>query len=368
MNKSLIIRPIQSQVYAHLQTNLDLTILITHDRYFDPSIDLDELRFLKKNLSIVEFTPISSFFGFIEFSLFLFSYLSENYYDSILSNNLKDLPALWFSSLFIPVLKKSRIIGISHNPTVWKSWISRKICIFYIRYFSDGFIALSTTLRDYLYHNDLQQKRVRFIPNAFHENNVQIKNTPPKKTLISISYIANIEPRKAQEDLIHIVSSLKDKYPTIVCFLVGGINDKKYKEKLNALVKEKKLEENVIFTGWLSKDEAMEIVEKNNIFVFPSHSEMMPRALIEAMWIGKPVVASSIDGILDLICNYENGIIVEPGNIQGFTQEIDRLFQDSDFANYLGENAKYSIRSKCKEEIIGKEFECYYKDLMKTSN
>ena len=120
------------------------------------------------------------------------------------------------------------------------------------------------------------------------------------KTEISAGTAAAIDVRyKGQEYVIEALSLLKKKGICIKYYLAGG--NKSNSHYLQECARKMNVEENVIFCGALSKAEIMEFYDEVDIYIQPSKQEGLPRAVIEAMSRGCPVIGSNIAGIPELI-------------------------------------------------------------------
>jgi glycosyltransferase involved in cell wall biosynthesis len=80
-----------------------------------------------------------------------------------------------------------------------------------------------------------------------------------------------------------------------------------------------------------------------DVFVLPSLWEGLPLALLEAAAMGKPIVATDIDGVREVIQDGQTGILVPPGDPEKLAQAVLRLLQNKDLAHKLGENARTTI-------------------------
>ena len=94
----------------------------------------------------------------------------------------------------------------------------------------------------------------------------------------------------------------------------------------------------VSFLGW--RDDIPEIMHTLDIFVLPSLNEGMGRVLVEAMAAAKPVVASRVGGIPDLVKHGQNGLLVEPGDIEGLSLAIRKLLIDTKMRDEMGRRGK----------------------------
>jgi glycosyltransferase involved in cell wall biosynthesis len=94
----------------------------------------------------------------------------------------------------------------------------------------------------------------------------------------------------------------------------------------------------VRFLGW--RDDVEEIMPLFDIFVLPSMNEGMGRVLVEAMAAGRPVIASNVGGIPDLVKDGCNGLLVPPGDSKVLAESILRLIRCPDEAQQMGQRGK----------------------------
>jgi glycosyltransferase involved in cell wall biosynthesis len=90
----------------------------------------------------------------------------------------------------------------------------------------------------------------------------------------------------------------------------------------------------VKFLGW--REDVDEIMPLFDMLVLPSLNEGMGRVLVEAMAAGKPVVASRVGGIPDLVRDGETGYLVPPADEKGLADGIKKLLDDPDKAKQMG--------------------------------
>jgi GalNAc-alpha-(1->4)-GalNAc-alpha-(1->3)-diNAcBac-PP-undecaprenol alpha-1,4-N-acetyl-D-galactosaminyltransferase len=124
--------------------------------------------------------------------------------------------------------------------------------------------------------------------------------------------------------------------------------------ELEELAKNLGIENKVIFHGHL-KDFSL-IFSESKIFVLPSLSEGFPNALIEAMSVPLACISSDcIAGPRDIIAHGENGLLVEPANIEALAGALNELIEDEVLQNKLSENA-YKIRERLNYEKIAADY------------
>ncbi len=98
------------------------------------------------------------------------------------------------------------------------------------------------------------------------------------------------------------------------------------------------IEENIKFLGW--RQDVAEVISTFDVFVLPSLNEGMGRVLVEAMALGKPIVASGIGGIPDLVADGKNGYLVPVGDVEVLAARIRRLLDDPEKREKMGNAGK----------------------------
>jgi 2-deoxystreptamine N-acetyl-D-glucosaminyltransferase/2-deoxystreptamine glucosyltransferase len=98
--------------------------------------------------------------------------------------------------------------------------------------------------------------------------------------------------------------------------------------------------------GFVSHDELEALYRRAAVVVCPSHREGFGVVAMEAMAHGRPVVASAVGGLLDLVVDGETGLLVPPGDIGALRAALDRLLADPDLRRRLGETGRERISER----------------------
>ena len=104
------------------------------------------------------------------------------------------------------------------------------------------------------------------------------------------------------------------------------------------------LSEWVAFPGFC--EDVFSVLLMADVFVLPSLHESSPNALIEAMGIGMPCIASNVGGVVDLIEDGKNGLQVPPQDPAALAAALHRVLSEPDLASELGRNARATIQEK----------------------
>lgn len=271
--------------------------------------------------------------------------------DIVQINGLRDLLPAYFARIFSSV--KPKLIVTSHNPGIWNQSRQKKRNAKFIDLFSDGIITLSTKNYEEIRAQGVNAEKIRFIPNAFLGKSIDLARINRNDGEVVIFYPASVIPRKNQLALLKAVDQLKDKLSTSV-YLAGDLDaDKTYTRSLKDFCQSSGIEERIHFLGKIPHNEVLAYFDQCDLVVFPTKAEMMPRAVIEAMWLGKPVIASGVDGIRDLINDHKTGILIDPDDTEGLSAGILELAENPDQALDYAKNGQNFVRKFCSLENIG---------------
>ena len=196
----------------------------------------------------------------------------------------------------------------------------------------------------------------RNCPNA---NIVYIPNPVDLPTLPSsgdsdktVDYLGWIIPTKGIDELLAAWDNISPRYPDWTLRLIGPYRSD-YREKLE----QQHIMEHVEWRGELPHDQAMELIRNCGIFTLPSYTEGFPNAVVEAMALGRPIVATAVGAIPDMLAD-GCGSVVPVKEISALQEALETLLESEDLRNQMGERA----RVKAVETYdIGIVFEQYTK-------
>lgn len=176
-----------------------------------------------------------------------------------------------------------------------------------------------------------------------------------KKEQMIVGTVGRLVKRKGHYDLIGAWPEITEKHPDARLLFVG---DGPEREGLKNQVKELSCDDSVVFAG--QRDDVPDILDVMDVFVFPSHYEGLPGALIEAMIAGLPIVATPVDGNAELIEDGVTGLFVPPHDVEAIAGRIDELLADTDLQNNLGAAATEYAREEFAIENMVAEFKDLY--------
>lgn len=153
-----------------------------------------------------------------------------------------------------------------------------------------------------------------------------------------VGAVANFYRTKGLEYFIGAAAVISQKLPESRFIIVG---EGKLRSALERQIQKFGLEEKIILTGF--REDALEILATMDIFVQPSLKEGLPFSLLEAGALGRPVVATTVGGVPEIIKNNENGILISPADSQSLFQSILTLLQNKKMAETFGQKIKEKV-------------------------
>jgi glycosyltransferase involved in cell wall biosynthesis len=161
--------------------------------------------------------------------------------------------------------------------------------------------------------------------------------------------------QKGFKYLVRSVPAILNRYPEAKIVFIG---DGPQKNVLQRLATSLQLRDNVVFTGF--RNDIQQILSSLDLLVVPSVLEGFPMITLEGMAMAKPIIASSLPGILEQIENGKTGIVVPPKNPAALGNGIIDLLLHKDEAQRLGRNARKIVVEKFSvEKMLFKTDQAY---------
>jgi glycosyltransferase involved in cell wall biosynthesis len=223
---------------------------------------------------------------------------------------------------------------------------------------ADQVVTVSQALRSYVracYR--VPRERVAVIPNGVADA-IDDRAEANQGGVVKILTLGLFRPRKGIEHLVRAAGLLRDAGHPIRLCLAGEFADAAYEASIHSLVNRLQLRDRVEFTGFVADAGAM--LRGCDVFVLPSlKGEGMPMALLEAMAQARPVVASDIDGIREVISDAA-GVLVPPAHSRALAQALGRCIASAGLRRRLGQSAQARQRSRHSLAVSQRQmFDCY---------
>ena len=198
-------------------------------------------------------------------------------------------------------------------------------------------------------HNHLPEARTVVIGNAIPQYAAQAELDKPKDRYTIVSVGRLTRNHKRPHLLIEAFARLADNYPDWQAELWGDVDQRAYYEELKFMIKNKNLQDRVFLKG--TSNAIPNILQRCDIFAFPSAYEGFGLALGEAMSMGLPAVGyKSCSAVNELIQDGVNGYLCEEGP-EDLAAKLDRLMGDRALRARMGQAARDSMKQYAPEAI-----------------
>lgn len=183
-----------------------------------------------------------------------------------------------------------------------------------------------------------------------------------------ILFVGGLEPRKGLEFLVLSLPEIRRAHPDAKLCVVAktGFRGVDNVEWFEQLADRARVQDAVEFHESVSQDELMQLYSDADVVALPSRNEGWGLSLMEAMACERPVVATRVGGIPELVRDGEDGILVEPGDLRGLGDAIIGLLDDPDLRRRMGSSGRKRVEGYTWEETARVTLEEYERALNRT--
>jgi glycosyltransferase involved in cell wall biosynthesis len=181
------------------------------------------------------------------------------------------------------------------------------------------------------------------------------RNTDAARRPLRFLFLASIEPRKGQDIFVEALALLPIELQRAAQFeMAGRILDPDFWPKVDAVARTL---QNFSVKGALNHAEALELMREADVIVSASRDEAMPTVtILEAMSLGKALIATVVGGALEVLVEGENALLVKPDSPEALAAAIRRLLENQALADQLGKRARQTYEKNFTMDRFGQEF------------
>jgi glycosyltransferase involved in cell wall biosynthesis len=246
--------------------------------------------------------------------------------------------------------------------------VAGKILPHVLRHGFDGLMAVGAPVREHfeqhvpgLSRATLLETIVNAVPvpelpaTVDRETILRGADADPARFVLLIA--ARLAPEKNHRALFEALELLRARgmHPQV---LVGGVGP--LEGELREMVRARNLESQVIFCGHIAHETLHKLMLACDTFVLPSLHEGLPLAIAEAMSLARPVLATPVGGVPDLIEDDHTGLLAPPSDASALARKIEMLMHDADLRARLGTAARVRIEQKFSARAVAAQWEDFY--------
>ncbi len=174
---------------------------------------------------------------------------------------------------------------------------------------------------------------------------------------ILLATIARLDPGKGHQYLLRTAAQVLKKHPNITFIIAGEGSEKAHFEKM---ARSLRISEHIIFTGFV--DDIASLLSVVDLLIHPSLAEGLSNSVMEAMAMAKPVVATDVGGMSELIVHGETGLMVPPGDTERLTEAILELLRDKNRRNVMGAAGRRRVETYFNRDVQLKVLEDFLQE------
>ena len=288
----------------------------------------------------------------------LFQIMSQDHVSAVMTfthhSNLLGIPIAWIQRIPIRIAAhRGRIHGFPRWQEKIHAWMVNSGM-------ATKLVAISQQIGKDAVSEGVHPEKILVIPNGVESLDFDLSMRAKKRAELDIQpgqfvvlSVGRLSYEKGHDVLINAIPAILQKYSQTI-FIFSG--DGPQRPTLENQVDKLDIRQNVVFLG--VRNDVRELITAGEVFVFPSRSEGLGQALLEAMSVGIPVVASNIGGIPEVIENGKSGVLVTPEKPDAFARAIIELLGNEEQRKNFSSAAHEMVREKYP---IQKMFDSYIK-------
>jgi glycosyltransferase involved in cell wall biosynthesis len=178
------------------------------------------------------------------------------------------------------------------------------------------------------------------------------------KNVRIVTIVAILRNVKRHDIFLDSVLVLKNRYKDLKFLIVG---EGPMRQSIESKIIDNGLQNDVIMTG--HREDIPRILAASDIIVLTSDKEGVPQSLSQAMAMGKPVVASAVGGIPDLIDDGVTGLFAEPGNASSYADKISVLLENDELRSRIALEGQKHVLNNFTDTIMANKTIDFYRKL-----
>jgi glycosyltransferase involved in cell wall biosynthesis len=169
-----------------------------------------------------------------------------------------------------------------------------------------------------------------------------------------ITQVGNFKPQKAPLDFVRVAAVVRQRHPDAWFVMVG---DGPLRSAAEKLARELGVAERLLFTGWW--DDVPGLLAATTVSVLTSLHEGLPCSVVEALAAGVPVVATAVDGTVEVIRPHHNGLLAAAGDPAGLADGVCQLLADRSLRERMAVAARDGLDGFDLDLMVGQQEDLY---------
>lgn len=175
-------------------------------------------------------------------------------------------------------------------------------------------------------------------------------------------YLGRLVFDKGVDVLFRAIGVTANRFPNLILTIAG---DGPERPALERMVHDKGLSRFVEFVGWRPPEEVPDVLSRTSMVLMPSRREGLPLVALEAAAMGRPIIATRIGGLTEVVVNGETGLLVEPEDDRALSKAIEYLIEHPHVATRMGQKAHERVKKRFGWEQCIEAYDSLYQRLIR---
>lgn len=239
-------------------------------------------------------------------------------------------------------------------------------------FFCEAIICISNAeVESALKKHICKSSKLRLIVNGIDLNKLDDEKRPKltrkmfgfPETAYVVGMVGRLTAQKAPDVFVDAAKLIRQRIPNASFILVGGGDDE---ATIRQRVIENGLEKVLCITGWV--DNPSDYMEVFDVAMLLSRWEGFGLVLPEYMLAGKPIIATNVDAIPEIITDHENGILIEVDNATAVCDAVMELYKNKELCQRMVNQARKTVKERYDIRRVAKEHEQLIMELLSSQN
>jgi colanic acid/amylovoran biosynthesis glycosyltransferase len=232
----------------------------------------------------------------------------------------------------------------------------------------DLFLCVSQRIKANLIRLGCDARKIIVHRSGIDTNKFALMGESKKNGMTTILTIARLVEKKGVEYGIEAVAEIVKRHPRIKYKIAG---EGPLKDKLQVLIAELKVGDNIKLVGWKSQDQITELLKTSDILLAPSvtsstgDQEGIPGAIMEAFAAGLPVVSTNHAGIPELVQDGDSGFLVPEKDVKALVQKLEILIEQPELRDAMGRTGRTTVEEYYNIETLNNRLVEVYQQLLR---
>ena len=218
---------------------------------------------------------------------------------------------------------------------------------------TDRLIVLSESWKQWFMGIGIEEDKLTVLHNITPEPTI-IPEVRHEDGKVRFLFLGEIGPRKGVFDILRGLAAHRSEAEGRLVLHVGGNRNEK---ELLDTISSNRLEEMVVFEGWVSGRKKLELLNLADVYILPSFNEGLPISILEAMSYGCPIISTPVGGIPEVVDS--NGILVTPGDSEQIWKAMKRYIDDPAIIESESKASKRNVETYLPQHVMNHLKEIY---------